>query len=193
MEKQNKAKDFSLKIYENNLNNDGNIIVNIKNIEEKEDSIITNNATCSSGRISNSSFNNSQIVNIKLFYYINKDLKTTEILIQEDKTINELISFALNIINEELICDNMNIQLDSSSIKNYSIILIKKKEDIKSNKNQALNPDSLINNYINNENIYFLKWLDNKKSNLIPYLRKNKSEYNIKMNNNIIINKEIIL
>ena len=193
MEKQNKAKDFSIKMHENNLNNDENIIFNVKNIEEKEDSIISNNATCSSGRISNSSFYNSQIVNIKLFYYINKDLKSTEILIQEDKTINELISFALNIINEELICNNMNIQLDSSNINNYSIILIKKKEDIKNNKNQVLNPDSLINNYTNNENIYFLKWLDNKKTNLIPYQKKNKSEFDLKINDNLIINGKIIL
>ena len=193
MEKQNKAKDFSIKMHENNLNNDENIIFNVKNIKEKEDSIISNNATCSSGRISNSSFYNSQIVNIKLFYYINKDLKSTEILIQEDKTINELISFALNIINEELICNNMNIQLDSSNINNYSIILIKKKEDIKNNKNQVLNPDSLINNYTNNENIYFLKWLDNKKTNLIPYQKKNKSEFDLKINDNLIINGKIIL
>ena len=193
MEKQNKAKDFSIKMHENNLNNDENIIFNVKNIEEKEDSIISNNATCSSGRISNSSFYNSQIVNIKLFYYINKDLKSTEILIQEDKTINELISFALNIINEELICNNMNIQLDSSNINNYSIIIIKKKEDIKNNKNQVLNPDSLINNYTNNENIYFLKWLDNKKTNLIPYQKKNKSEFDLKINDNLIINGKIIL
>jgi hypothetical protein len=151
---------------------------------QSEDSIISNNATCSSGCVSNCSFQSSQIINIKLFYYINKDLKNTEILIQEDKTINDLICFSLNIINEELISNKLNIQLDTSNYKQYCIFLAKKKEDIRDiNKITRLNPDSLINNYYNLESIYLLKWLDNKKNNVIPYQRNN---------NNIINNKKEI-
>lgn len=161
---------------------------------QSEDSIISNNATCSSGCISNCSFHGSSIINIKLFYYINKELKNTEILIQEDKTINELISFALNIINEELISNNLNIQLDTSNYKKYSLFLIKKKEDIKDiNKIPSLNPESLLNNYSNIDNLYFLKWVDTKMNNVIPYKRNinnynNKKEINsypIKSNGNI--------
>ena len=147
---------------------------------QSEDSIISNNATCSSGCISNSSFHSSSIINIKLFYYINKELKNTEILIQEDKTINELISFALNIINEELISNNLNIQLDTSNYKKYSLFLIKKKEDIKDiNKIPSLNPESFLNNYSNIDNLYFLKWIDTKMNNVIPY-KRNINNYNNK-------------
>ena len=70
-------------------------------------------------------------MNIKLFYYINKDLKTTEILFQEDKTIKDLICFSLNIINEELISNKLNIQLDTSNYKKYCMFLIKKKRRYK--------------------------------------------------------------
>ena len=94
---------------------------------QSEDSIISNNATCSSGCISNCSFHSSQIINLKLFYYINKDLKNTEILIQEDKTIKDLICFSLNIINEELISNKLNIQLDTSNYKKYCIFMANKK------------------------------------------------------------------
>ena len=161
---------------------------------QSEDSIISNNATCSSGCISNCSFHGSSIINIKLFYYINKELKNTEILIQEDKTINELISFALNIINEELISNNLNIQLDTSNYKKYCLFLIKKKEDIKDiNKIPSLNPESTLNNYSNIDNLYFLKWIDSKMNNVIPYKRNinnynNKREinsYSLKSNGNI--------
>ena len=95
-------------------------------------------------------------MNIKLFYYINKDLKTTEILFQEDKTIKDLICFSLNIINEELISNKLNIQLDTSNYKKYSLIQIQNKEDIKEiNKMEPLNPETLISNYPNIENLYF--------------------------------------
>jgi hypothetical protein len=160
---------------------------------QSEDSIISNNATCSSGCVSNCSFQSSQIINIKLFYYINKDLKNTEILIQEDKTINDLICFSLNIINEELISNKLNIQLDTSNYKKYCLFLIKKKEDIKDiNKISSLNPDSFLSNYSNMDSLYFLKWLDTKINNVIPYERKNNNYYlnkreinSIKKNNHI--------
>ena len=185
--KLQEQKHISSKKLENDPEIDSNCSSN-KSYDSKnnqsEDSIISNNATCSSGCVSNCSFHSSQIINIKLFYYINKDLKNTEILIQEDKTINDLICFSLNIINEELISNKLNIQLDTSNYKKYCIFLAKKKEDIKDlNKMTALNPDSLINNYSNLDNIYLLKWLDNKINNVIPYQRNNINNIN-NINNN---------
>ena len=190
---QRKQNNIPLKKLENDAEIDSNCSSN-KSYDSKnnqsEDSIISNNATCSSGCISNSSFHCTQIVNIKLFYYLNKDLKNTEILIQEDKTINELICFALNIINEELISNNSNIQLDTSNYKKYCIFLVKKKEDIKDINNISfLNPESLLNNYSNIDNLYYLKWLDTKKNNIIPYknddISKHKREINSLKKNNV--------
>ena len=191
--KQSKQRPIALKKLENDIENESNCSSN-KSYDSKnnrsEDSIISNNATYSSGCISSSSFHSSAMINIKLFYYINKDLKNTEILIQEDKTINEFICFALNIINEELISNKLNIQLDTSNYKKYSLIQIQNKEDIKEiNKMEPLNPETLISNYPNIENLYFLRWLDTKNSNVIPYQRVNniKREFNsFKKNNNII-------
>ena len=191
--KQSKKSSNSIKKWENEVESESNLSSN-KSLEEKnnqsEDSIISNNATCSSGCISSCSFHSTQIMNIKLFYYINKDLKTTEILFQEDKTIKDLICFSLNIINEELISNKLNIQLDTSNYKKYSLIQIQNKEDIKEiNKMEPLNPETLISNYPNIENLYFLRWLDTKNSNVIPYQRVNniKREFNsFKKNYNII-------
>ena len=181
--KQSKQRPIALKKLENDVENESNCSSN-KSYDSKnnrsEDSIISNNATYSSGCISSSSFHSSAMINIKLFYYINKDLKNTEILIQEDKTINEFICFALNIINEELISNKLNIQLDTSNYKKYCIFLIKKKEDIKNiNKGSSLNRESYLYNYSNSDNIYFLKWLESNKNNVIPYQRKNNN-YNYK-------------
>ena len=191
--KTQKQKRISLKKLENDVEIDSNCSSNKSNDEknnQSEDSILSNNATCSSGCISSCSFHSSQIINIELFYYINKDLRNTEILIQEDKTINDLICFSLNIINEELISNKLNIQLDTSNYKKYSLIQIQNKEDIKEiNKMEPLNPETLISNYPNIENLYFLRWLDTKNSNVIPYQRVNniKREFNsFKKNNNII-------
>ncbi len=170
--KQSKQRPIALKKLENDVENESNCSSN-KSYDSKnnrsEDSIISNNATYSSGCISSSSFHSSAMINIKLFYYINKDLKNTEILIQEDKTINEFICFALNIINEELISNKLNIQLDTSNYKKYCMFLIKKKEDINNiNKIPSLNPESFIYSYSNIDNFYFLKWLDTKKNNVLP-------------------------
>ena len=110
--KTQKQKRISLKKLENDVEIDSNCSSNKSNDEknnQSEDSILSNNATCSSGCISSCSFHSSQIINIELFYYINKDLRNTEILIQEDKTINDLICFSLNIINEELISNKLNL------------------------------------------------------------------------------------
>lgn len=187
--KQSSKKGNSLKKLEKDMEIESNVSSN-KSYDEKnnqsEDSIISNNATCSSGCISNSSFHSTQNINIKLYYYINKDLKNTEILIQEDKTIKDLICFSLNIINEELISNKLNIQLDTSNYKKYCIILVKKKEDIKdmkeANKVPSLSPESLIVSYSNSDNLYFLKWLDTKNNNIIPYQRiKNNKENSIRL------------
>ena len=193
--KQTAKKSNSIKKIEKDMDIESNTSSN-KSYDEKnnqsEDSIISNNATCSSGCISNSSFHSTQNINIILYYYINKDLRSTEILIQEDKTIKDLICFSLNIINEELISNKMNIQLDTSNYKKYCIILVKKKEDIKdineANKIPSLNPDSLIVSYSNSDNLYYLKWLDTKNNNIIPYqrIKNNKREFNSLKKNNII-------
>ena len=193
--KQSKQRPIALKKLENDVENESNCSSN-KSYDSKnnrsEDSIISNNATYSSGCISSSSFHSSAMINIKLFYYINKDLKNTEILIQEDKTINEFICFALNIINEELISNKLNIQLDTSNYKKYCIFLIKKKEDIKDiNKIQSLNPESFINNYYNIDNLYYLKWLDTKMNNVIPYKRNNNDLINKREINSLKNNRHI--
>lgn len=195
--KSQSQKSISLKRLENDVELDSNCSSNKSNDEknnQSEDSIISNNATCSSGCVSNCSFHNTQIMNIELFYYINKDLKLTEILIQEDKTINDLICFSLNIINEDLISNNLNIQLDTSNCEKYCLFLIKKKEDIKNlNKIPSLNRETYLYNYSNLDNKYFLKWLDTNKNNVIPYQRNNNG-YNYKngiksLKNNIYTNK----
>ena len=194
--KQQKQKSISLKKLENEQEVDSNASSN-KSYDSKnnqsEDSIISNNATCSSGCVSNSSFHSSEIINVILFYYINKDLKNIEILIQEDKTIKELIIFALNIINEELISNKLNIQLDTSNYKKYCLFLIQKKEDIKEiNRIPSLSPDSFLSNYSNMDSLYYLKWLDTNINNVIPYIRKNNNNYlnkkeinSLKKNNHI--------
>ena len=171
--KSRSQKSISLKKLENDAENDSNYSSNKSNDEknnQSEDSIISNNATCSSGCMSNCSFHNAKIINIELFYYINKDLQHTEILIQEDKTINDLICFSLNLINEDLISNKLNIQLDTSNCEKYSMFLIKKKEDIKNlNKTSSLNRESYLYNYSNSDNIYFFKCLDTNKNNIIHY------------------------
>ena len=193
--KQSSKKANSLKKIEKDMEIES-IANSNKSYDEKnsqsEDSIISNNATCSSGCISNSSFHSTQNINIKIYYYINKDLRNTEILIQEDKTIKDLICFSLNIINEELISNKLNIQLDTSNYKKYCIILVKNKEEIKNfkeaNKVPSLSPESLIVSYSNSDNLYYLKWLDTKNNNIIPYqrIKNNKREFNSFKKNNII-------
>ena len=194
--KQQKHRPISLKKLENDQEIESNTSSS-KSIDSKnnqsEDSIISNNATCSSGCVSNSSFHSSEIINVILFYYIKKDLKKIEILIQEDKTIKELIIFALNIINEELISNKLNIQLDTSNYKKYCLFLIQKKEDIKEiNRIPSLSPDSFLSNYSNMDSLYYLKWLDTNINNVIPYIRKNNNNYlnkkeinSLKKNNHI--------
>ena len=72
------------------------------------------------------------------------------------------------------------------------MFLIKKKEDIKNlNKTSSLNRESYLYYYSNSDNIYFLKWLDTNKNNVIPYQRKNNN-YNYKngiksLKNNIFV------
>ena len=152
-------------------------------INQSVDSIITNNATCSSGNISNSSsFHGSQVITIKLYYYIRNDLKKIDILISEDKTIKDLIIFSLNIINEQLDSDKLNIQLDMKNYNNYCIKLLKKLDDLKYSRNiPPLSTDSALINYFHTDAIFLLGWLDENKSNVVPYHRnieKKKSEIN---------------
>ena len=151
-------------------------------INQLEDSIITNNATCSSGNISNTSFQGSQIITIKLYYYIRNDLKNIDILISEDKTIKDLIIFSLNIINEQLDSDKLNIQLDMKDYNNYCIKLLKKLDELKNSRNiPPLSMDSALINYFYTDAIFLLVWLEENKSNVLPYHRnieKKKREIN---------------
>ena len=151
-------------------------------INQLEDSIITNNATCSSGNISNTSFQGSQIITIKLYYYIRNDLKNIDILISEDKTIKDLIIFSLNIINEQLDSDKLNIQLDMKDYNNYCIKLLEKLDELKNSRNiPPLSMDSALINYFYTDAIFLLVWLEENKSNVLPYHRnieKKKREIN---------------
>lgn len=133
-------------------------------------SIKSNNATCSSGYTNNSSFQGSQIVNIKLYYYINNEQKFIDIMITEDRTINELIHFSLNLINEQLISDKINIQLDKSNYNNYCIKLINKDEEYNENVPEMNLNMPIIN--CNLESKFFLIWLDHDNSNVISYQNK---------------------
>lgn len=56
------------------------------------------------------------------------------------------------------------------------------------NKVPSLSPESLIVSYSNSDNLYFLKWLDTKNNNIIPYqrIKNNKREFNSFKKNNII-------
>ena len=151
-------------------------------INKSADSIITNNATCSSGNISNTSFQGSEVITIKLYYYIRNDLKNIDILISEDKTIKDLIIFSLNIINEQLDSDKLKIQLDMKNYNNYCIKLLKKLEDLKNCRNiPPLSMDSALINYFYTGAIFLLVWLEENRNNVLPYHRnieKKKREIN---------------
>ena len=51
-----------------------------------------------------------------------------------------------------------------------------------------MSPESLIVSYSNSDNLYYLKWLDTKNNNIIPYqrIKNNKREFNSLKKNNII-------
>lgn len=156
--------------------------LNNKSNEESqsEDSVVSFNATCSSGCFSGGSFYSTQMINIKLYYFINNNIKDIEILITEDKTIKDLIYFSLNIINEQLISEKLNIQLDISNNHQYCIKAVKNIEDLNNN-TPSINLDILLVD-CNLDYKYFLIWLDKNNSNILPYKR---------INNNVRESKQI--
>lgn len=144
-----------------------------KSFEESDSdkSIASNKSTCSSGFMCNCSFQYTQTINIRLFYYINENKKEIEIIINEDKTIKDMILFSINLINEQLISDKENIKLDVCNLSNYCIKMIENEEELKNIENiPALDSDSFIANF-NLDNHFFLLWTDKRKSNLLPYIR----------------------
>ena len=167
-----------------------------KSLEEQSNSsLASNKATLSSG--GNISFQGIECINIKLHYFIYKEEKEIDILINEDKTIKDLIHFSLNIINEQLISEKLNIILDT---KNYNKYCIKILNSNKNNNIEILSPVDLDMPIINCniENKFYLIWLDRKNSNVIEYKNNkinennynNKNYYNNSKNNNFN-NKEI--
>ena len=174
--KKNKRQISQISSKSSDSDKDNSISVNKSyddKINKSEDSIITYNATCSSGNISNgSSFIGGNIITIKLYYYIKNDLKSIDILISDDKTIKDLVIFSLNTINEQLDSDKLNIQLDMKDYDNYCIKKLKKLDEVKNSKNiPALSMDSVLINCFHVDAIFLLVWLDDSKSNVVPYRR----------------------
>lgn len=137
-----------------------------------DESLNSNNATGSSGFMSNNSFEDIDSINIKLHYFINNKKNEIEIIINEDKTIKDLISLSLNLINEQLISDKQNIQLDTINIDNYCIKQIKNEEEELNDNCVIIDKDTFLSNLIL-ENKFYLEWINKNKSNLIPYKKIN--------------------
>lgn len=152
-------------------------------------SLDSNNATGSSGFITNNSFDEIKTLNIKLHYFINKKIKSIEVIINEDKTIKELIIFSLQLINEQLISEKLNIQFDLKNLNNYCIKSVNNEKELNDN-NTIINDNSFLSNICLDQK-FFLEWNDEKKSNIIPYIREeNKNEKQIKgllMKNKIML------
>ena len=139
-------------------------------------SLASNKATLSSG--GNISFNGIDNINIKLYYFIYNKEKEIDILINEDKTIKDLIHFSLNIINEQLISEKLNIVLDTNNYNKYCIKITKDNSynnDIESLPKAGL--DIPIINF-NLESKFYLIWLDKNNSNIIVYKNNKINKYN---------------
>ena len=139
-------------------------------------SLASNKATLSSG--GNISFNGIDNINIKLYYFIYNKEKEIDILINEDKTIKDLIHFSLNIINEQLISEKLNIVLDTNNYNKYCIKIAKDNSynnDIESLPKAGL--DIPIINF-NLESKFYLIWLDKNNSNIIVYKNNKINKYN---------------
>jgi len=139
-------------------------------------SLASNKATLSSG--GNISFHGIDNINIKLYYFIYNKEKEIDILINEDKTIKDLIRFSLNIINEQLISEKLNIVLDTNNYNKYCIKIAKDNSynnDIESLPKAGL--DIPIINF-NLESKFYLIWLDKNNSNIIIYKNNKINKYN---------------
>ena len=144
-----------------------NYKLNNKSFENFSEEIISNKATCSSGN-DNSTFFIFQNINILLYYQI----QNIEILVNEDKTIEEFISFSLNIINEELRSEKKNFQFNMEELNKYCIKFVKE-NGLPNNDIPKFNSEFILKNC--KENKLCIEWLGEKKSNFIEY---NSYEHN---------------
>jgi len=151
-----------------------------ENSEFSENEIDSNKATCSFTSEENG-FSFFQTVNIKLFYYINKEIKNIEIIINENSTIFDFILFSINLINETLKQEKFGFKLNNKNIENYRIKIAKKNGlpnfDYPSfNKNTTLKnckSEKLCLVWIENENNYLVKYNDN--DNIIANFNNNNN------------------
>jgi hypothetical protein len=149
-----------------------NYKLNNKSFENFSEEIISNKATCSSGN-DNSTFFIFQNINILLYYYLeNNQIQNIEILVNEDKTIEEFISFSLNIINEELRSEKKNFQFNMEELNKYCIKFVKE-NGLPNNDIPKFNSEFILKNC--KENKLCIEWLGEKKSNFIEY---NSYEHN---------------
>ena len=145
-----------------------------------ENEIDSNKATCSFTSEENG-FSFFQTVNIKLFYYINKQIKSIEIIINENSTIFDFIRFSINLINETLKQEKFAFKLNNKNIENYRIKIAKKNGlpnfDYPSfNKNTTLKnckSEKLCLVWIDNENNYLVK--NNDDNIIINFINDNNN------------------
>ena len=175
-----------------------------------ENEINSNKATCSFTSEENG-FSFFQTVNIKLFYYINEQIKNIEIIINENNTIFDFIRFSINLINENLKQENFGFKLNNKNIEKYQI-KIAKKNGMPNFDYPSFNKNTIIKNckseklcliWIENENNYLIKNNENdnikniynkkiKKKNEIKKF-KYKKDFNNNNNNNFNYDEICIL
>ena len=145
----------------------------------------SNKATCSFTSEENG-FSFFQTVNIKLFYYINKQIKNIEIIINENNTIFDFIRFSINLINENLKQEKFEFKLNNKNIEKYQI-KIAKKNGMPNFDYPNFNKNTILKN-CKSEKLCLI-WNDNENN----YLIKNNENDNDNDNNNIknIYNKKI--
>jgi len=141
--------------------------------------IDSNKATCSFTSEENG-FSFFQTVNIKLFYYINEQIKNIEIIINENNTIFDFIRFSINLINENLKQENFGFKLNNKNIEKYQI-KIAKKNGMPNFDYPSFNKNTIIKN-CKSEKLCLI-WIENENN----YLIKNNENDNIKN----IYNKKI--
>ena len=172
--------------------------------------IDSNKATCSFTSEENG-FSFFQTVNIKLFYYINEQIKNIEIIINENNTIFDFIRFSINLINENLKQEKFEFKLNNKNIEKYQI-KIAKKNGMPNFDYPSFNKNTIIKNckseklcliWIENENNYLIKNNENdnikniynkkiKKKNEIKKF-KYKKDFNNNNNNNNLNYDEICI
>ena len=149
--------------------------------------IDSNKATCSFTSEENG-FSFFQTVNIKLFYYINEQIKNIEIIINENNTIFDFIRFSINLINENLKQEKFGFKLNNKNIEKYQI-KIAKKNGMPNFDYPSFNKNTIIKNckseklcliWIENENNYLIKNNENDNFNKNIYNKKIKKKNEIK-------------